>query len=126
MIPKGAKIIFHHDFTISIIVRERYSREIVIENEVVAKLFTEFRSFTTSKHELGQCKETTRKSEKNQLSRLPQFRAPLLNGAPLSTAWLPLKVPERSWKEWSIVSRKVRRISTLHWITANSYNAERR
>lgn len=85
MISKGAKIIFHHGFTISIMVRERYTGEIVAENEVVAKLFTEFRSFTASKHEVGQCKGTTRKPEKNQLSRLPQFRAPLLNGAPLST-----------------------------------------
>lgn len=96
MISKGAKIIFYHDFTISIIVRKRYTREIVAENEVVVKLFTEFRSFTTSKHEVGQCKGTTRKPEKNQLSHLPQFRAPLLNGTPLPTAWLLLKVPERS------------------------------
>lgn len=39
-------------------------REIVIENEVVAKLFTEFRSFTTSKHEVGQCKRNNKKAWK--------------------------------------------------------------
>jgi len=93
MIPKGAKIIFYHDFlpTISIIVRKRYSKEIVTENEIVAKLFTEFRSFTTSKHEVGQCEKTTRRSEKNQLSPSSPISSAIIKRRTSFNGWVAIE-----------------------------------
>lgn len=78
MILKGVKVIFRNGFTISTVrdISERLSPRAKYSRSCLPS----FASFTATKYEVGQCKETTREPAKERINCLPQFRAPLLNG----------------------------------------------
>lgn len=77
MILKGVKVIFRNGFTIPTVrdISERLSPRVKY-----SRCLPSFASFTATKYEVGQSKETTREPAKKRINCLPQFRALLLNG----------------------------------------------